>query len=424
LMVGIGVGVLLLTVLVFNLRAGPVTQAAPLLMPGNDFFAFAENVTAGPFPVTRNNVDLPKANTMLEIGEAKCSTNTDTASVWYSITPTADGQLTASVAPQGNDDVTIGVFTAVGTALICADAGTTGGETETITNQALTKGTPYYIRVAVDPTYNNPVEQANVSITFTAPPAIRITQGDNEIEDDDNVNFGTTTVGIPVIQDFTVHNDGTQPLTLGTLQVAGTGFSVAAKIGISTLPGGGNTTFSLKFTPTAAGAANGTLSFSNNDADDNPFDLTLNAMATAAPTGTGVTRQVSPSGTDNGNCQSSACKTLKYTLSQAANGDVITMAAGTYKENLTVNKSVTIQGAASSGSLQSTAANTTIIDGNGATTSNRVITVTGVIVQISNVTIMNGAPQDNTIAGGGGILNHGNLTLDNVLVTKNKTQGL
>ena len=58
-----------------------------------------------------------------------------------------------------------------------------------------------------------------------------------------------------------------------------------------------------------------------------------------------ATLAVAPSGADTGNCQSSACATITYALSQAATNDTIQLAAGSYIEQLTINKSVTITGA-------------------------------------------------------------------------------
>ena len=74
-----------------------------------------------------------------------------------------------------------------------------------------------------------------------------------------------------------------------------------------------------------------------------------------------ATLQVSPTGSDSGNCQSGACQTIGYALTQAAaSGDTLQVAAGTYSEELTINKSVTVQGAG----------NTTIIQAPSVLTTN------------------------------------------------------
>ena len=55
---------------------------------------------------------------------------------------------------------------------------------------------------------------------------------------------------------------------------------------------------------------------------------------------------ISNSGSDSGSCpQVSPCQTIGYALRQAAPGATIDVAAGTYPEQLTIDKSVTIDGA-------------------------------------------------------------------------------
>src|SRR5215471_927980 len=70
-----------------------------------------------------------------------------------------------------------------------------------------------------------------------------------------------------------------------------------------------------------------------------------------------TTRFVSPSGNDTGSCTNSAspCQTFTYAISQAASGDTISAANGTYKENLFITKNLTLKGSSIS---------STILDGN------------------------------------------------------------
>src|SRR4051794_4796480 len=69
--------------------------------------------------------------------------------------------------------------------------------------------------------------------------------------------------------------------------------------------------------------------------------LALSAPASAAT----AVRQVSNGGTDTGDCTAAACATIGYAISQAANGDVVKVAAGTYDEEVAVTKRVSLEGA-------------------------------------------------------------------------------
>jgi hypothetical protein len=136
--------------------------------------------------------------------------------------------------------------------------------------------------------------------------------------------------------------------------------------------------------------------------------LLVLGTATGAPA---ATLRISPSGTDAGTaCASSApCKTFGYAISQASVGDTISAAAGTYVENLTISKNLTLKGE-NMGS--------TILDGNAA---DRVLYVQfNTTVSLSELTIQNGAT---TGDGGAGIFNNGALTLDHVMVSNNHAAG-
>ena len=112
------------------------------------------------------------------------------------------------------------------------------------------------------------------------------------------------------------------------------------------------------------------------------------------------------SGSDTNNCLSArtACKTIGHAISLAQSGDLISVAAATYKENLSVPFNLTIAGAATT---------TTIIDGGSA---GRVVTISdqNTHVQLSNLTLRNGHA-----IYGAGILNYGNLTLSHTTLTGN-----
>lgn len=127
----------------------------------------------------------------------------------------------------------------------------------------------------------------------------------------------------------------------------------------------------------------------------------------------GAIRLVSPSGANSGNCVVTPCATIAYAHSQAANGDVILLAAGTYTENgISISKNVIISGAG---------VNNTIVQAhaNADSASNRVFTINaGVSVAIDDITIRHGKIVDSW-SKGGGILNNGALSIINCIVHSN-----
>ncbi|MHB1356869.1 MAG: beta strand repeat-containing protein [Anaerolineae bacterium] len=120
----------------------------------------------------------------------------------------------------------------------------------------------------------------------------------------------------------------------------------------------------------------------------------------------GNTIYVSTTGTDTGTCGTSGspCRTIAMAIFRASDGDIISIAAGTYSENLQVYINLSFVGAS---------AGSTIIDGGGA---GRVIGVWAPSAAFSDMTIQNGL---NTGTNGGGIYTEGALTLSRVNVLSN-----
>jgi predicted outer membrane repeat protein len=168
--------------------------------------------------------------------------------------------------------------------------------------------------------------------------------------------------------------------------------------------------------------------------------LTFDSLVTL-PAGAAVTavRYVAPTGVDSGNCIAAPCRHIYFAIGRAAAGDTISVAAGTYFENLQIAKNITVRGAGPTA---------TFIDG-----SNRgsvfYIYGSGVHVTLTGMTIQNGyLPSDinqygggiyyesdgqlfvsaaniisNTALGGGGIFSQGRLILSGVNVLNNRSTG-
>lgn len=87
------------------------------------------------------------------------------------------------------------------------------------------------------------------------------------------VNFGTSELLTPLTRTFTITNTGTAQLTL-TPPVPSGDF-IPGVIGDTTLDPAQSTTFTVTFTPSAAGVRTGALHITSNDADESPFDIAL-----------------------------------------------------------------------------------------------------------------------------------------------------
>jgi hypothetical protein len=110
-------------------------------------------------------------------------------------------------------------------------------------------------------------------------PELTVRSNSSEIADGGTFVLPMTTVGVPASHTFTVRNDGSSDLILQPISVSGSAFSIAAPnfTPDQILPPGQQTSFTVNVDTSASGLFNGTLSFANNDADENPFDLVLRA---------------------------------------------------------------------------------------------------------------------------------------------------
>jgi hypothetical protein len=111
-------------------------------------------------------------------------------------------------------------------------------------------------------------------------PEIAVEQpvGTNLINGSSSISFGNVAPGgSSRALTFTVKNLGTTNLTGLALAKDGASadqFTVGA-LGTTTLAAGASTTFAVTFAPGAAGARTAAIHIASNDADENPFDITL-----------------------------------------------------------------------------------------------------------------------------------------------------
>ncbi len=112
--------------------------------------------------------------------------------------------------------------------------------------------------------------------------ATSIADGDVTPSLADWTDYGTTSVGVGINRPFTIFNNGNMNLTIGAITFSGANagdFTVITPPAAVVLPGG-NTTFVVRFNPLAAGLRTAVVSIANNDANENPYNYTLQGTAT------------------------------------------------------------------------------------------------------------------------------------------------
>ena len=162
-------------------------------------------------------------------------------------------RLVSKLAPYASDLFTVRLTTSY--------VGTFTGEVKFSTNDA----------------DENPFNFAVQGVVKPAVPEIAVYAGAEEIADNRTappVEFGSAAQGSPgPTQTFTVRNLGTATLTLGTPQVPG-GYTVIEPL-VTSLAAGAWDTFTVRLNTATVGTWAGQISFSTNDADENPFNFAI-----------------------------------------------------------------------------------------------------------------------------------------------------
>jgi uncharacterized membrane protein len=116
--------------------------------------------------------------------------------------------------------------------------------------------------------------------------AVENSEGANLTDGSANVGFGTPNLGTAgTTRSFTIRNPGTAALSGLAVAVDGShaaDFSVST-LAANTLAPGTHTTFTVTFTPAAAGPRSATLRIASSDADESPFDIALTGNGGTAP---------------------------------------------------------------------------------------------------------------------------------------------
>ena len=104
---------------------------------------------------------------------------------------------------------------------------------------------------------------------------LSVASGDATPSLTDRTDFGRAGIGGGFVsRTFVIHNTGSDPLAVGSVSVAGSGFSISTQPS-SPVPAASSSTFVVTFAPSLAGNAAGTVSFTTNDADETNYSFAV-----------------------------------------------------------------------------------------------------------------------------------------------------
>lgn len=170
-------------------------------------------------------------------------------------------------------------------------------------NNSITSHTVEIVRTVFDDaSTDEPVGvTAGGSNTEWAPPApeIDIEGNGNSIADGDTTpstmdgtDFGSTTVGAPVLHNFLIRNTGTADLSVTMVAPVTGDFGISGGTGVITP--GNSLTLEVSFTPASLGVKTATVTVTSDDADESTytFDVTGTAVSSATPSAAAVASTV------------------------------------------------------------------------------------------------------------------------------------
>jgi hypothetical protein len=205
------------------------------------------------------------------------------------------------------------------------------------------------LHIASNDPFTNPFD-INLAGTGLGVPKIAVEQptGTDLTDGAPATGFGNIVLGADASRTFTIKNTGTADLTGLTVAADGTNaaeFTVTANPASSVAPGG-NTTFTVRFKPGAAGVRNAAIHIASNDANENPFDITLTGtgigipeIEVRQPAGTNLTDSVSSKSFGSVVVKSKVTKT--FTIKNTGTATLKSLAItknGKHAKNFTVTK--------------------------------------------------------------------------------------
>jgi len=233
--------------------------------------------------------------------------------------------------------------------------------------------------------------------------SVSIVDGDTTPSTTDHTDFDSADISTgTVARTFTITNSGSASLNLTGasphVSISGThaaDFSVTAIPSTPVASGGGTTTFTITFDPSAAGERTATLSIANDDADENPYDFSIQGTGVAPEINLkeGVTDIADGGSYDFGSQLLSTDTDVTFTIENTGTADL----------NLTILP-ITV-GGADAGQFSIQTQPTSPVAASGSTTFTVRFTPTSVGAKTATISIANNDddenPYDLTITGTG-----------------------
>lgn len=227
------------------------------------------------------------------------ATSTSTGAITFTIENTGTAALALSGIPKvAISGVDAADFIIVQTSTAASVSGPSGTTTFTIEFNPTTGGSKTaQISIANNDLNENPYTINLTGTGLTSAPEINVKQSTNDlISGSGTYGFGSLATGASSSAiTFTVENLGNANLSLsGTPRIAISGntgdFTINQTSTLATVAASSNTTFTITFNPTVAGARSATISIANDDNDENPYTFTvtgtgLQSIATGTITG-------------------------------------------------------------------------------------------------------------------------------------------
>src|SRR5271155_5200053 len=282
----------------------------------------ATGAATGSITFTDNAPGSPQTLTMVGSGLAANSNLTpNPGSVAFgNVVVGSNSQQTITLTNSANPSTTISAASSSGTAFtvtgIVTPMALAANQSASFTVQfaptttGSATGSILITSTANDPTVAIPLSGTGVQGNLTSNPA--------------SINFGSLLVGASGSVNVTLTNSGTASVAISQGSSSGTGYSITGLSSPSTLTAGQSTSFTAKFSPTAAGNATGSISIVSN-APGSPLVIALSGSGTASQ----PQLTISPASVAFGSVSVGSSGSQTVTLTNAGNATLTVTQAST-----------------------------------------------------------------------------------------------